>query len=245
MSSEVDVPKALDEIIKQQRILFYGFMRLRVLKHLNKKQYELIPIDVIKLCIKFYEINIESCFDQFDEQKKLSSLIKLSFMFIDSEQYFIAKNTLQILLSLSPSNDSNHLIYRYQGEVLIRLNLFDEAEESFRLVAEKTGDKCEYIYGKALFKHKKYELAIVQFKKAIQLNNDDVKSIAECAECYKELNDFVNAEKYYQKAADAAPTDVEYRRNYAAFLYTQGYRIDASLQFMKVREIIEEKESKG
>ena len=213
---------AVDEIMEQQKIIFDGFMRLR-----SNQDYIMIPSDIINLCMKFFIIDIKSSF-QYD----MDAIDALIETFKDNGEYFIAYKISQILLSIHPEQSELHCDV---GRILSRWGVEDDAEHTFKKAIELNPDDnySRHVYGHSLYKNKKYELAIEQLQKAIELKNDDALSMSECARCYVALDDFNNAQKYYQQAIDTAPTNIFLRREYGICLQKQGNHIDALIQLNK------------
>ena len=226
----------LDEIMEQQILIFNGYMRLEILSHFTQDTNKLIPIDVINLCMKFYQINIKLLLGVDPKFKALSSLAK---MCVNNKEYFIAYKLTQLLLTLHPKSAFCHFCC---GVVYFRWNMLDEAEELFKQAIELKPDKvgkecCICFYGDVLFKKLQYELAIEQYEKGIEISHDDafksIKSqmIRQCAICYVKLKGFDNAQKYYQQAADFEPENAYYKYDYGLFLQSQGKHKDAIIQF--------------
>ena len=57
-------------VIKKQQYLFYGYIRIHVI---NVQ----LPMDIIDLCFKFYNIDIQSLYDDKNDQKVLHNIFKI------------------------------------------------------------------------------------------------------------------------------------------------------------------------
>ena len=85
----------LDEIMEQQGLIFDGYMRLEILTHFTQVPHQLIPIDVINLCSKFYNIDIKLLFNP-----KFKHTINLS------QDYFVEKDIEFAALIFEDANDN-------------------------------------------------------------------------------------------------------------------------------------------
>ena len=214
----------------KQGLIFDGFMRLEIYNNLSKHD-QLIPRDITQLCMQFFQIDIKSLLKL--ETNAISSLTKT---FIENKEYFMALNVSQILLNAHPEQAAAHELH---GRSLYLCDLINEAEKSFQqgIELDPQDISCRYYYGVALYAKKKYELALTQYKKCIEINNYIDIFMQKCAACYEQMKDFENAEKYYKQAIDMEPDDHYCRYKYGALLQKYGKHKEALTQFTKAMEL--------
>ena len=103
----------LNKILSQQRKVFEGYLRSNIVSiNVNVK----IPIDLINLCYKFFEINITNTL-KFNEENNIDgdTLHKEAGKLYDSYEYHIAYLILSILIN---SNDQIPKYHNLMGMVL-------------------------------------------------------------------------------------------------------------------------------
>ena len=86
--------------------------------------------------------------------------------------------------------------------------------------------------GQRYQKQGKYEEAIEEFKKAIELNPRMTTAMNNLAICYSKLGRFQEAEKVYLKVIELHPQDA-YAMNNLAVMYMESGRFDAAKRFAK------------
>jgi Tfp pilus assembly protein PilF len=94
------------------------------------------------------------------------------------------------------------VVYNLIGYCRAGLNQNEEAEKAFKTYIDLKPDYANPrdSYGELLLKMGKIDEAIVQYKKAIELNPGFVGSIMGLGNCYVFKSDFETARKYYQEA---------------------------------------------
>ena len=107
----------IEQIVYEQRLLFDGFMRNEVLKHITI--HTLIPQDLINLCIKFYEIDIKSIVGNESGTRAIIHLLGLSRQFRDNQEYFIAYKMAKMVVSQQDTRG----IYINSTSILIHYRL--------------------------------------------------------------------------------------------------------------------------
>ena len=95
----------LDEIMKQQDLIFDGFMRLQVFNHLSQQFVQLIPSDVINLCMEFFKIDIISSFTY-----EMDAICSLTETLAANGEHFLAYKISQILLAIHPEQSGMRCI---------------------------------------------------------------------------------------------------------------------------------------
>ncbi len=81
---------------------------------------------------------------------------------------------------------------------------FDEAEKMLKEIVKKEPKNAEALYnlGVIEFGRYNYKEAIDHFKKATEADSKHFASYSNMADCYGNINDYVNAEKAYKKATE-------------------------------------------
>ena len=121
----------INTIAYQQRILFYGYIRIKIINLLNKKIYKVIPKDVINLCNTFYELNIVG-----DHEEWILEILNKQYR--ANKEYFIAYKIAQLLVSCFPTNAS---YYALLGHTLSNWNLDHQATKSHERAVELEPNK--------------------------------------------------------------------------------------------------------
>ena len=151
----------LDEIAYKQTLIFNGFIKTEIYQF-----HSFIPKDIINLCKKFYEIDMKLSYENDHETREL---IRFYEECETNKEYFIAYKLAHLLLALHPEEVVFHT---YLGAVLADWNLHPEAEEEYRIAVELSPDDdgLRDCYGAILASHGKYQLALTEWLKAIELN---------------------------------------------------------------------------
>ena len=194
----------LDQIKYKQRITAEGYLKLETSCN------NLTPVDIINLCIKFYEIDIKSP----STANELKSLI---WEFMNNKEYYMACEIGKLSITFYPNNANYHAYY---GNALAYWNLPDAAEMEYLSIVElhpESGDSW-YTYGLMLQINRKYELALMQIKRAIEIEPSNAKYILACATVYENLKDYMKAANLFTKAIEIDPKDMNSYYEYATML---------------------------
>lgn len=144
--------------------------------------------------------------------------------YTDAEDYY------NKFLELYPENDEARANL---AEAYFMDDKSDKACEIFQVMYSKNpaGFK-EYVkYGTALYKLKEYNQAIPILEKAVENDENSVKSLAQLALCYQNTDDFPKAEQTYAKLFEKAPDMNEFRLDYANMLSAQNKDSEAIKQY--------------
>ena len=88
----------LQKIGDNQKVLFEGYMRLRISKQ--------APMDIINICFMFYQINIQKTSIIPSPQKKYKEhLLSLASQYLDSEDYYTAYQLAKHVEQTDPFNN--------------------------------------------------------------------------------------------------------------------------------------------
>ena len=106
----------IGQIMHSRKLLFDGFMRIKILSNLSKDALKIMTKDVLNLCSKFYTIHIISIMEECKQellrddrnawmvweynkdQADMFALSNLSDELIENEEYFPAYKILKMLL---------------------------------------------------------------------------------------------------------------------------------------------------
>ena len=149
------------------------------------------------------------------------NLVNLANVELAQKHYTEAEDYYNRFLTLYPDNDDARANL---AESYYMNNKPEQACEIFAAMYEKnpTAFKEYAKYGSALFKIKKYDDAIPMLEKAVETDSNSVKSLAQLALAYQNVNKISNAEKTYQKLFELAPNMNEFRLDYANLLSSQS-----------------------
>ena len=218
----------INNLMDKQQILFQGFLRF----------YEVcnIPLDVIRLCLKFYQLNIDKiCYDLHKERTAIFSncdeiidennnvisyddLYELAMILRTQKDCFIA---YEIMNDLIEQNSNLSEYHNAMGLILKKWNCYDLAEKHYKIAIknEENENIYRWNYGLLLQELNKYDLALKQFIFAIE-NVDEKQSeyIFESAYCYQKLGDKKNATINYLRAIELNCYKSSYWIHYAQYL---------------------------
>ena len=132
--------------------------------------------------------------------------IRLGLYYLEQKNMQQAKTKLQLALQQSPENFLAYDAMGYFWESIQETSLAEKYyQQAIKIVP--TNGATHNNYGTFLYRQKRCDLALIQFKKALQDNNylnlaGVYKNAAQAALC---LNDTKQAQKYFDKVALIAP----------------------------------------
>ena len=235
----------IGEIMHNQKLLFDGFMRIKLLSNLSKEALKIMTEDVVNLCSKFYTLHIVSIMEKcrkkvlrtFEgswirdgvEPDILKILSYLSDELIENKEYFIAYKTLKILLKYEDDKGIWDEYHRLLGKILYAwgmqtddIDIKNESLSEFEKAVELEPDNVMY-RAKVIVALKslgKWKLAIAQYEKELgKVDDKDEKAaiLNHIADCYKELKENESAEIYYEKAISYKSDNAGFHRDLAEF----------------------------
>ena len=216
----------LNEVDKLQHLLFDGYLRMQILNIPSKDTRNWMCMDVINLCNQFYILPFQSLWTKYEiqvlqnedldeEEDDMAEIIHRTTLemfgeFDANNEYFISSIMLRILIK-DPWNELFHGQYHYLlgmtlhdwnkytlNDEYISKQAIDEFEKAVTLRPEH-GNR--YYYGECLQDLGKYKLAIAEYQQCDEFHPEQI------AACYKQLNNFNQAKKYYRYAFELNPTE--------------------------------------
>ena len=156
--------------------------------------------------------------------------INIANVQLAQKKYVEAEDYYKRFLELYPENDEARANL---AETYFMNDKPEQACEIFKTMYAKNpeGFKEYAKFGTALYKMKSYKEAIPILKKAVEQDENSVKSLAQLALCYQNTDDFATAEQTYAKMFEIAPGMNEFRLDYANMLSAQQKDQEAIKQY--------------
>lgn len=89
-----------------------------------------------------------------------------------------------------------------------------------------------------LYRMKRYEDALIQLQKALDLDDDKSKTYKFLGKVYAKLGQIDEAIETYKKGKKVDPYNFKMRRDYANLLYDEAMLEQALQEFIKVNKLI-------
>lgn len=142
----------------------------------------------------------------------------------DAEDYYSKFLTLYPDNNEAKSNLAESYFMNDKSEKACEIfhSMYDKNPDGFKDFAK---------YGTALYKMKDYKNAIPILEKAVEQDNNSVKSLAQLALCYQNTDNIPKAETIYAKLFELAPNMNEFRLDYANMLSAQQKDDEAIKQY--------------
>jgi Tfp pilus assembly protein PilF len=135
----------------------------------------------------------------------------------------------------------------HENPALAPSRALDEAElkrlEALGYITPENPDALNNL-GQRLQKQGKYEQAIVEFEKAIELRPNFSKALNNLGTCYGDLERYPEAEQSFMQALELNPRDI-YAMNNLAVMYLKTQRLDRSIEWGNKAVAIEPKYING
>ena len=252
----------LDQIMYEQKLLFDGFIRMKIISTINITDKlgisKLMTIDVINLCNKYYISNIETMLHEVPENmnpndrewydheanKQDKEIYKIDFIsyqsFAEHHNYFIAYKLYSLLIQTDPTDPEFH---HSLAAVAEKWNLKDTAMAEYKLAIELDTDnnRYRYNYGLYLQSQEKYSLSLDQFIKAAETDPDNAEYAMELGYTYGALIENDKAKEYFQRAIEMEPDSAWFHGEFAYFLSENMADLDAAkVHFEKAIELDDE-----
>ena len=164
----------LQKIDDNQKVLFEGYMRLRISKQ--------APMDIINICFMFYQIKLQKIPIIPSPHKKYKEhLLSLANEYLDNEDYYMAYQLAKYIEQTDPFN--NGYCHTIIGKCLLKWGRYKKAEHAFAKSIEinnASGYKKvspgvlatrHSLHREALQAQKKHHSASDQFEQAFNLSN--------------------------------------------------------------------------
>ena len=104
------------------------------------------------------------------------------------------------------------------GQIYLKQNRLDKAEESFAKASELSPNEGNYHFnlGFVRFGQDKFELAAADFVKAVELKNDDMaQACSLCGRALQKSGNPMEAFRYYNTSVQLQPDNAEYQMHRA------------------------------
>lgn len=116
-----------------------------------------------------------------------------------------------------------------QGMSLLNEGKYNKAIEKITqaISEESTNPSLYYYRGKSLGKSEKYDKALLDYQKAIELKSDFILAIVGMSDVYMKQGDSGKAVEFYKKAIDLGDANLATRFNYGVALMSTGKNAEA------------------
>lgn len=209
-------------------MLFHAYLRVEIMNQFDIN----IPMDIISICERFFHVKFIS------DKRNFETIYKFGVGCYEKGELFISHEIFLYLSCFFPDNDRCHNRLGQSAEYW-RLQKVAEREYSIAINLRQR-ESGTYLWNLALLyrRQNKYPLALKLFIEASQVNNTEPKYFYKAADCYNELKDFINAEKYYLKAIEVGSDQQSICYvEYAKFLCSQNRRKDANIYVEKAEKL--------
>ena len=221
----------LQSIDHHQKVLFDGFIRLKIINHLNKSR---VPMDIINLCYKFYSTDIKKLYSS--DHHTTQDIVELAMRCWKVGDGFISYQ----LSNLAKTDDNKGYSHYLMGKILHQWKEYERAELSFKaslnIAKHRNKIKCHYRYGLLLQSQRKHDLALIQFQNAFN-SSKQAEHAYECAYSYHKLENYTESEKLYIKAIKLNRNKCKYRYRYGKLLKDMKKYKKSIIEFNKATKL--------
>ena len=197
----------LQSINNKQVVLFHGFLRFKILCHLNTNQ---IPSDIINLGYKFYQIDVKSLSDT-------ESILAKAGPCTEARDYFVAYE----LYNLVKSERTDGYCYYAMAKICYQWKEYEHCQSLLEISIKKAPYSRKYRdyyhLGLTLQAQKKHDLALTHFIKSYN-RHSSARSALEVGYSYHQLKNYKQAEQYYLKAINFDAKKSRYHYYYGCLL---------------------------
>ena len=118
LSSQIN----LNSIRFKQNILFYGFVRIQIFSQFKQHQRIQIPIDIVNLCLAFYQINLKHLsLKQSDQHSLNQTIYNLATECKRNQEYFICYELCKALININDLNQEMRTKINYYMSSIIAM----------------------------------------------------------------------------------------------------------------------------
>ena len=201
--AQVDRKEVVSTITKFEKRLFKFVEIPEDLRLLSRQTLDPEQIKALKaLGYVGHESRHSSFLSDIREHPHVIAHLKSALFFLHHDSTSAAEQELRTALSMSPDNT---FIRKRLGTVLYLNNKFEEAVLTFRPLIGDTDQETQIslIMGIIFIQLEKYDEALEQFQKAIELHPMNFVALINLAEVFMKIRDCDSAELYIQKILTA------------------------------------------
>ena len=178
------------------------------------------------------EINLKKILQIND--KNLEALLSLSDILLIKKKYYEAKEILNKIIKIK---DNFFEAYNNLGNIQIELNEIEDALKNLNKSNEIKPNKGAYNNIGIIYKKKKiFDLSILNFNKALDLDSNYLESLYNLGIVYMEINKFEKSIKYFNKIIEI---DENYQRVMGKLIHCERYICDWKNYDYKINKLKE------
>ena len=170
-------------------------------------------MDIIELCERFFHVN-------GNDKINVGTIFEFAISCYNESELYIAHELFLCYILTFPNNSEYH---NRLGHTWKRWGVYDKSEAEYRIALQLKPKSHIFRWnlGLVYMRENRHHLALKLYVEASELDPNEPEYFVKSGDCYDELNDVINAEKYYLKAIEIGKDRAICHLQYAKFLCKQ------------------------